>query len=215
LQLRIFVNDQVQLYNSYTEKLFMKLKLTLAAVTAATASLAFSSAAEAIQIGSSYTIGGEGRFSSTSIEFIGQSLVTSATGDFDSMEPVGTGNFAIAAVPETFDLSVPGTGLLVNFEDDDFLGFGIIETQDIFDFTVTSVTFLPDVLRYQFRGSFGDGTPGIGELAQLIEVPEQEDIFGYSATFTAVPTPALLPGLIGMGVAALRRKKEDAAEENA
>lgn len=30
-----------------------------------------------------------------------------------------------------------------------------------------------------------------------------------------VPTPALLPGLIGMGVAALRRKKDETAEENA
>ncbi len=34
-------------------------------------------------------------------------------------------------------------------------------------------------------------------------------------TVTAVPTPALLPGLIGLGVAALRRKDEEPAEENA
>lgn len=32
---------------------------------------------------------------------------------------------------------------------------------------------------------------------------------------TAVPTPALLPGLIGLGVAALRRKSEESTEENA
>jgi hypothetical protein len=32
---------------------------------------------------------------------------------------------------------------------------------------------------------------------------------------TAIPTPALLPGLIGLGVAALRRKKDETAEENA
>lgn len=34
-------------------------------------------------------------------------------------------------------------------------------------------------------------------------------------SYEAVPTPALLPGLIGIGVAALRRKKDEAAEENA
>ncbi len=34
-------------------------------------------------------------------------------------------------------------------------------------------------------------------------------------TITAVPTPALLPGLIGLGVAALRRKNDETAEENA
>lgn len=30
-----------------------------------------------------------------------------------------------------------------------------------------------------------------------------------------IPTPALLPGLVGLGVAALRRKKDETAEENA
>ncbi|MEA5448626.1 PTPA-CTERM sorting domain-containing protein [Leptolyngbya sp. CCNP1308] len=33
--------------------------------------------------------------------------------------------------------------------------------------------------------------------------------------FREVPTPALLPGLIGLGVAALRRKQNEAVEENA
>ncbi|MBE9112161.1 PTPA-CTERM sorting domain-containing protein [Nodosilinea sp. LEGE 07298] len=33
--------------------------------------------------------------------------------------------------------------------------------------------------------------------------------------FREVPTPALLPGLIGLGVAALRRKQDETAEENA
>ncbi len=34
-------------------------------------------------------------------------------------------------------------------------------------------------------------------------------------SITAVPTPALLPGLIGLGVAALRRKNEESTEESA
>jgi hypothetical protein len=75
---------------------------------------------------------------------------------------------------------------------------------------------LPGSDRYRFTGTFGDGTQGIGELAQLVSVSGSPNVFGYAATFTAVPTPALLPGLVGMGLAALRRRKaEEAAEENA
>ena len=33
--------------------------------------------------------------------------------------------------------------------------------------------------------------------------------------YEVIPTPALLPGLIGLGVAALRRKNDESAEENA
>lgn len=39
--------------------------------------------------------------------------------------------------------------------------------------------------------------------------------FGGDITAAPIPTPALLPGLIGMGVAALRRKKDETVEENA
>lgn len=37
----------------------------------------------------------------------------------------------------------------------------------------------------------------------------------FSADITAVPTPALLPGLIGLGVAALRKREQAGAEEEA
>ncbi|MBE9112160.1 PTPA-CTERM sorting domain-containing protein [Nodosilinea sp. LEGE 07298] len=37
----------------------------------------------------------------------------------------------------------------------------------------------------------------------------------YAFDVEEVPTPALLPGLVGLGVAALRRKDEESAEENA
>ncbi|MEP0922861.1 PTPA-CTERM sorting domain-containing protein [Leptolyngbya sp. ST-U4] len=35
-----------------------------------------------------------------------------------------------------------------------------------------------------------------------------------NSSATAIPTPALLPGLIGMGIATLRRRKEEAAQES-
>jgi hypothetical protein len=35
----------------------------------------------------------------------------------------------------------------------------------------------------------------------------------FTASSTAIPTPALLPGLIGMGITALRKKKQSATQE--
>jgi hypothetical protein len=37
--------------------------------------------------------------------------------------------------------------------------------------------------------------------------------FSLSLNATAVPTPALLPGLVGLGVAALRKRKGEGAEK--
>ena len=59
--------------------------------------------------------------------------------------------------------------------------------------------------------------PGANELLFLIDNSLGGNYQGFRAEFNTnsvnpVPTPALLPGLIGMGVAALRRKSE-ASEE--
>ncbi|PZV04137.1 MAG: hypothetical protein DCF32_12730 [Leptolyngbya sp.] len=59
-----------------------------------------------------------------------------------------------------------------------------------------------------------DATPFDVELSFIIAKLSKGESTG-SANATAVPTPALLPGLIGLGVAALRRKNEESTEENA
>ncbi|MGB3311865.1 MAG: PTPA-CTERM sorting domain-containing protein [Nodosilinea sp.] len=56
-----------------------------------------------------------------------------------------------------------------------------------------------------FDVSFSVNTAGLNAFQQFSILQEAQ----------AVPTPALLPGLIGMGVAALRRKKDETAEDNA
>lgn len=70
-----------------------------------------------------------------------------------------------------------------------------------------------------FEGQFQDtGLTAFGAFAPL-----KDSLFAmttgngssYSLNIEEVPTPALLPGLIGLGVAALRRKNEESAEENA
>jgi hypothetical protein len=193
----------------------MNMKLTLVAAGAALATFAVSAPAEAISIGSSYVISGEGSFTSGNITFSRpRAQLVSATGDFSIMSPVEDGDFVLAAFPSVFNISVPGSGLLIGFNDA-VSAFGLIETKEIFSFTVNSIEYLAGSNRYRFRGVFGDNTPGIGELAPLEQVGTAGN-FGFSASVTAVPTPALLPGLIGMGVAVLRRKQgEEASEENA
>ena len=64
-----------------------------------------------------------------------------------------------------------------------------------FDFTITGVI---------------DGTNTLGFVVQDVGV-----ITGFRTEYEVIPTPALLPGLIGVGVAALRRRKDETAEENA
>lgn len=200
----------------------MNIKFTLAVASAALATTAIGLPAQAFSIGSSYTISGQGTFSGTSIDFKNDPVLESATKDFSSLNRVTVAlfpgfNFKVTIDPKAIDIAVGGSGLLVDFEDSPLVvgTDGILQSFNTYDFTASTVTFLPSTLRYLFTGTFGDGTKGIGELAQLTEVDGEPGVFGYTATFRAVPTPALLPGLIGLGVAALRRKDDESAEENA
>lgn len=183
--------------------------------------LGASAPAEALSLGSSYTISGQGFFTDNSINFIqsngldpadgtATALVTNASGDFSGIAPFPSlptapvfTSFA-ADVIDVSDLSASPFKLI------DFDGsFSILGISDDFDFTATSASFNSVTRRYQFRGFFGDSTPGKGEIAQLETVPGTGGAFGFSGTFTAVPTPALLPGLVGMGVAALRKRRSE------
>lgn len=84
--------------------------------------------------------------------------------------------------------------------------------QDNIDFFATSaslVEFDPgDEFEAIINGYFNDGTSGVGSAG----VFKLRKGIGGDAEFEAIPTPALLPGLIGMGVAVLRKRKKDASE---
>lgn len=75
-------------------------------------------------------------------------------------------------------------------------------------------------------GMFQDtGLPAFGEFDPLQDntvgrigftnVASNSNGSSYSFDVEEVPTPALLPGMVGLGVAALRRKNDESAEENA
>ncbi len=88
------------------------------------------------------------------------------------------------------------------------------------NFTLTSfnllrqVTSEGDVFRASYGGFFTPpttGTPGVGSLTSQGTLEFSGS--SYSSTVTAVPTPALLPGVIGMGIAAFRKRKGEATTE--
>jgi hypothetical protein len=78
-------------------------------------------------------------------------------------------------------------------------------------FDLATLTPLSTGLGYDFTGTFRingfDNTPGIGQLTfQGLSNPTS-----YSLSVSVIPTPALLPGLVGFGVATWRKRKEQAA----
>ncbi len=181
--------------------------LGLTAVGAATVGvMALPSAANALSVGSGYSIAGSGTFTDTSIDFSSDSaFVIDAFGGFSGI--------SLPSTVRVNDISM-GTNLnqlLVDFDD------------DAFDFTARSASFAganPLGGRvYVFSGFFGSSSnntgSGNGELSQVTIRQGAGNV--YSATFEVdrVPTPALLPGLIGMGVAALRKRKFEGQESEA
>lgn len=63
-------------------------------------------------------------------------------------------------------------------------------------------------------GQFQGGLSGIGEFDP---VNNRRFVRGagspYTLDITAVPTPAMIPGLVGMGLAALRKRKDESSTE--
>jgi hypothetical protein len=93
-----------------------------------------------------------------------------------------------------------------------WLTFGLYTSSSSDNFTFNLTSIIADVSggRYNLTGVFQDGTAGIGEITtQIIGAGTRS----FSGTLTAVPTPALLPGLAGMAVSVWRRRKRAATPE--
>ncbi len=88
----------------------------------------------------------------------------------------------------------------------------------IFDLFSATSQVNNNIAGFVFNGEFsrnGQIIAGFGELSTQINLKGNgtDKPSSFSLTGEAVPTPALLPGLVGMGVAALRKRKS--AEESA
>jgi hypothetical protein len=115
-----------------------------------------------------------------------------------SFAPVTSGFFSRVGYIE--DTSVPSSPTA------NWLTFGLYTVDSSDDVTFNLTSILADVSggRYNLTGLFQDGTAGIGQITtQIIG----SGTTSFSGTLTAVPTPALLPGLAGMAVSVWRKRK--------
>lgn len=137
--------------------------------------------------------------------------VTSATGDFSN-----TNNTPIARIKDldlssTFNPNLFKLGSLSNF----LTGLDVVGGTNNLSFSLLSFVYDKTTGIGKFQGTFADGTVGLGTfvLGSAITAPPGNPVvtndFNYTLSVTAVPTPALLPGLIGMGLAALRKRKAE------
>jgi hypothetical protein len=188
--------------------------------------------ANAFSIGDDLNIFGDARFE-----------ITGDSGLLNFDDNVGTGiNYATATgkgevgssaspvfVPGSTvflkDLSLTNTGVdqwsLVG-DVDDFLSFDSTSIKYSLTSFVLAKVFdgIIPVWVANFDGFFTDGATfsGVGVFStqgNFVATSQFPRGTTYSGTVVAVPTPALLPGLLGLGVAALRRKNDTVSEENA
>jgi len=129
---------------------------------------------------------------------VGDVLNIIANGDFSSLL------FTSGVVKDLSSIPLPGGTPVSQWLD--FNGTA-------FDFKLLSFTNTSD-LQYKFKGIFADGTIGTGELTTQIS---GAGVKSYSTTIVAageqIPTPALLPGLVAMGVGIMRKRKAEVATD--
>ncbi len=184
-------------------------------VTAAPAEAAAISVGSTIQF-SSLPLVGRVSFNETTgnLDFAPQTAgVGIGTGSFARVGPFarvedltlvndGGGIFSLASTQTNFIRNINLPPVLSGFNDVQF---------SLTKFILDSNTGNSTVLKGFFTKD-GQTTQAVGRFTSQIDFVDSST---WSMSIRAVPTPALLPGLIGMGVAALRRKDEESAEENA
>lgn len=106
-----------------------------------------------------------------------------------------------------FTTTQSGTNSFLGNQLEYFIGYNFT------DVTGPGNNDLVSTVRGQFANSVWNSTSGVQNLIR--GGGESQFIYAVFDNARAVPTPALLPGLIGMGIAALRKKKqaEEATQE--
>jgi hypothetical protein len=192
------------------------LKAAIAATVLTGSTLAVAPA-EALVVGDKIYFGGFADFTETSIDFYLKDTNTldgfpannGSPGEISITSVIGTGpwnDLGTSSVQQIADLPVFTS---IN----NFLFFG---NNNPFNFRLTSFSHIENnagLLTYEFTGLFADGTDATGTLSAEVAA----GFGGYSAEIIAgekIPTPALLPGLIGMGAAVLRKRNAEETEQS-
>jgi hypothetical protein len=173
---------------------------------------------------------GDGRSDQQTLDFFGGQVVggnqrigvASGTGSFLNTNLVSQ---AVPPVATVLDLvqnqGAPGTYVLPSTVAGWIQGVDILNTPSNLlsgtnrvDFDLTGFTYFTATGAADITGTFRNVTTGtsIGAsgsfTSQLVLTPANSS---YSISLVAIPTPALLPGLAGLGLAAWRKRKEQAA----
>ncbi|MBL1174986.1 PTPA-CTERM sorting domain-containing protein [Pantanalinema sp. GBBB05] len=209
----------------------MNFKLIVAGIAAVTAlaTITTAEAAQALSFGDTLDFAGESRLEIAIDEL-------SAVLNFDSNALIGATNYSLptgkAAVGGGSDAAFGVGGSIINLIDLNLVADGTNKfklNSSVSDFltiptapgnvkfTLTKFVLIKEGSRNwsaDFAGIFTspNALSGIGDFTT------QGRFTGvgatYSAYVTAVPTPALLPGLLGLGVGILRKRKTTIAEES-
>ena len=207
----------------------MKLKTPLLGVAAAaialsTATVAVSPAQAAIVAGSALNlaspIGGGVSATNSKIDFSGtiplvQNVAVTGGANSFSISPLGlfVSNFInIAQIKDVPLSSGVFTGSLAGFISGiTTTGFG---SANAVSFDLTKFVFNNTTKAGDFFGVIRKGTDFSDAIGQFT-TQTLNGATSYSMTVTAVPTPALLPGLIGLGMGMLRKRKKEMAAVSA
>jgi hypothetical protein len=183
------------------------LKMIAGVAIAGTVTMAMGTSAQAAGLTGEINFSWSADANPTNIDF--KPFLGSGSGTVD----LGAGDFIVSRATDSFSAIAEGTigriKDLTNFSNPvtDFISFQN-PSLATYKFDLLSFVASPTAGRYTFTGKFGDGTDGEGELTTQIL---GTGIKAYSGTLVAVPTPALLPGLIGIGMAAMRKRQSKTA----
>jgi len=120
-----------------------------------------------------------------------------------TLSPNGPGSYSVASVSNFVSgLTFGGDPLSVDLSGFTFSGSFVNTTNYLLGSAIFDLQFL------------SNGVPQVSGQGALFASSVPNTSFGvFAGTQTAIPTPALLPGLVGLGWAALRRRKAEVSEE--
>jgi hypothetical protein len=205
------------------------LKMIAGVAIAGTVTIAMGTSAQAAVIGR-LEFSGNADLNTASIDFADIGSLVSNGGSPGGFSPTGTIPSFFAGVSSVSPLSVGSIQDLTSFGTmalptlptaiANFINFNtdpnLTATQKAkLSFKLTDF-FQSTATVYKFKGVFGDGTLGQGQIGTTDDISPLNNALGVRAyagslEAVAVPTPALLPGLIGIGMAAMRKRQSKTA----
>jgi len=194
-------------------------------VLIAAGSLAIATPARAAAIfdGDQLGFGGDVRFSTTTgiLDFFEEGVGFGSPGGSANVLSGsaaafgGSGNaISVKDITLNFDAGTNTYKLLSKVPDFLVLQNGTRFNLNTFDLTLRNSDWLASITGRLFDTEGGE-LPAIGTFdpVQDVAFTKVNGSSFYSGDVTAVPTPALLPGLVGIGLTAVRKRKKQGSEE--